>query len=114
MKEGIDKNFDKRADRITKMDDDANMKGAILNAVHRIPPDFYTKHKFKDKHIDEFHENLEARFLKASLTVRPQELRELSVEILRDTMKAAGIEAPGFRDEFREALEEMMRVERHA
>jgi len=97
--------------KVDRMEDDANVKAAVIAAVHRIPPDFFLKVGFRDEDIDTFHANLEKRFLKHALTNDLPQLRELATEALRDTMQALGIEKPGFRDDFREALGEMMRVE---
>ena len=107
--------FEKRGvDSVQKMSDDANRKNGLLNAVRRIPPDLFLKNGFEDEDIDTFHGNLEKRLLKRSMTVAPHELRELTTEVLRDTMVRLGIKSPGFEDDFREALDEMIRIDTHA
>lgn len=115
MKERLDnKKIDARIDPVTKLEDDANAKAALLNGVHRIPPDFFLKNGFSGEDINTFHANLEKRLLKHVLTTSGPRLRELAVETLRDTMKRLGIEKAGVRDDFREALEDIMRVDMHA
>jgi|SRR3989344_6742603 len=113
MKERIKQNSN-RVDPVTKLEDDANAKAALLNAVRRVPPGFFLKNGFGNEDISTFQLNLEKRLLKQVLTVSQHRLRELAVEVLRDTMKRLGIEKAGVRDDFREALEDIMRIDTHA
>lgn len=99
---------------VRKLEDSANAKVALLSSVRRIPLKLFVDNKFTPEDAGTFQSNLQKRLLKHSLAGAPNELRELTAECLRDTMRSLNIESPGFRDDFLEALDDIMHVDTHA
>jgi|GEM_PF-2969266 len=110
MKEGLDQGHDNRADRITKLEDIANLKAATLLVSQKIIKELVLKHHLSVEDEIQLNSDIE-KALTNSVTNRKSSVRELAVETIRDTMKKRGLSAPGFRDEYVEELEERMKVQ---
>ena len=109
MKEGLDKGHDKRQDVITKFEDAANLKAVTLDVSEKILFGLASQYQLSPEDHSAIVSELEEK-LTRSIETRPSAVREMAVESIRNTMEQRKIEAPGFRDDYLEELEQKMKV----